>query len=215
MSEEQNQKRTSAKSTKERILQESLELFANKGYDGVSVREIARAVGVRESALYKHFKNKEDILQTLIADMRERIGEAYMLNQVPEVVEKDVAGGYRKLTEERLCEISWNLFQLFTKDAVVSNFRKLLMREQFSNPYIAQVYNQFFLEGVIARQSQTFAALMTDKYFKKADARIVALHFYGPILLLFQRYDCEPEREAEIKEMLYQHVKAFGANYSK
>ena len=215
MSEEQNQNRTSAKSTKERILQESLELFANKGYDGVSVREIARAVGVRESALYKHFKNKEDILQTLIADMRERIGEAYMLNQVPEVVEKDVAGGYRKLTEERLCEISWNLFQLFTKDAVVSNFRKLLMREQFSNPYIAQVYNQFFLEGVIARQSQTFAALMTDKYFKKADARIVALHFYGPILLLFQRYDCEPEREAEIKEMLYQHVKAFGANYSK
>lgn len=97
--------------TKEKILKEALELFAVKGYDGVSVREIAGA---------------------------------YIENQVPEAVEPDVAGGYRRLTTEKLCEISWNLFQLYTKDPVVSNIRKLLMREQFSNSIIAKKYNQFF-----------------------------------------------------------------------
>ena len=181
--------------TKEKILKEALELFAVKGYDGVSVREIAGAVGVRESALYKHFKNKEDILNNIIDATKERIAGAYIENQVPEAVEPDVAGGYRRLTTEKLCEISWNLFQLYTKDPVVSNIRKLLMREQFSNSIIAKKYNQFFLNGVVERQAQTFAALVEDGFFRKEDTKIIALQFYGPIFLLFQRYDCEPEQE--------------------
>ena len=44
--------------TKARILWEALELFSSKGYKGVSVRDIAGAVGIRESSLYNHFKGK-------------------------------------------------------------------------------------------------------------------------------------------------------------
>ncbi|GMA99961.1 TetR/AcrR family transcriptional regulator [Pelosinus sp. IPA-1] len=43
------------------ILKTSLELFAAKGYNAVSVRDIAKAAGVSEAALYKHFKGKEDM----------------------------------------------------------------------------------------------------------------------------------------------------------
>ncbi|MBP2626039.1 MAG: regulatory protein TetR [Firmicutes bacterium] len=43
------------------ILKTSLELFASKGYNAVSVRDIAKAAGVSEAALYKHFKGKEDM----------------------------------------------------------------------------------------------------------------------------------------------------------
>ena len=46
--------------TKERILNCSLDLFSKKGYSNISVRDIAREVGVRESALYKHYKNNYD-----------------------------------------------------------------------------------------------------------------------------------------------------------
>ncbi len=201
-------------STREKIIQSSLKLFAAKGYDGVSVREIARAVGVRESALYRHFKNKDDILQKVIAEIQERIAHVYVQNQVPEKVSEDVADGYRKLTTENLCDISWNLFLLYTKDPMVSNFRKLLMREQFGNENIAKLYNQFFLEGAADRQAETFKALVRDGFFIKEDPKVIALQFYGPILLLFQRYDCEPEKESEIKELFIQHVKTFGKNFS-
>ena len=57
--------------TKNKILDVSLALFAQKGFDGVSVREIAKEVGVRESALYKHYKNKEDT--------RDSIQELYLV----------------------------------------------------------------------------------------------------------------------------------------
>lgn len=47
--------------TKQRILEKSLELFASKGYDAVSVGEIAKAVGVKAPSLYNHFASKQAI----------------------------------------------------------------------------------------------------------------------------------------------------------
>ena len=85
-------------STREKIIEVSLELFAKRGFSGVSVRDIAKEVGVRESALYKHFKNKQDILDQIILEMKDRIHQAYMEQQVPEVVSQDVAKGYRDLS---------------------------------------------------------------------------------------------------------------------
>lgn len=54
---------------------------------------------------------------------------------------------------------------------------------------------------------------MEGKLFREEDPEIIALQFYGPILLLFQQYDCNPEKEDQIKDYLYKHVEAFGKNY--
>lgn len=199
--------------TKNKILDVSLALFAQKGFDGVSVREIAKEVGVRESALYKHYKNKEDILDKIVEEMILLIHKTYEQQRVPESVEIEVAEEYRNITEEKLCEMSWNIFEMFTEDSKLSNFRKLLVQEQFHNKAFAECYNKFFLEGVINSQAKTFMQLVNNGFFRKVDERIIALHFYGPILLLFQLYDCEPQKKDEIKEMLFKHVRAFGAHY--
>ncbi len=201
--------------TKERILYISLELFAQKGFSGVSVRDIASKVGVRESALYKHFKNKQDILDSIMVVMKERIESAYQENEVPEVITDDVSQAYNELSLEKLCEISWNLFSLFTKDPVVSNFRKLLMREQFCNEQAAKQYGESYLLGVVHKQGKTFAKLVEGKLFKEENPEIIALQFYGPILLLLQQYDCNPENEDQIKNYLIKHIKAFGENYRR
>lgn len=199
--------------TKEKILEVSLALFAQKGFDGVSVREIAKEVGVRESALYKHYKNKEDILDKIIEEMISSIRNGYELRHVPETLTEGVAEGYRNISEEQLCEMSWSIFKMFTEEPKLSNFRRLLMREQFHNKTFAKYYDKFFIEGVIESQAKTFLQLVDSGLFRKADERIIALHFYGPIMLLFQQYDCEPEKKDEIKEMLFKHVRAFGENY--
>ena len=52
--------------TRERILDAALELFARQGFAGTSVRQLARAVGLRESSLYNHFAGKEAIYHALI-----------------------------------------------------------------------------------------------------------------------------------------------------
>ena len=57
-----------AGSTKQRILTEAEKLFAVKGFKGTGIEEIARHVGIRKSVIYYHFKNKEQILQTILDD---------------------------------------------------------------------------------------------------------------------------------------------------
>ncbi|WP_128103997.1 TetR/AcrR family transcriptional regulator [Paenibacillus sp. DCT19] len=48
-------------SKKKDILQAAMRLFATKGVDGISVKEIGDAAGVTDAAIYKHFKNKDAV----------------------------------------------------------------------------------------------------------------------------------------------------------
>lgn len=53
------------KSTKQKIFEAAANLFSKEGYNGVSMREIAKEVGIKESSIYNHYKNKEEILSSL------------------------------------------------------------------------------------------------------------------------------------------------------
>lgn len=55
--------------TRDRILDAALDLFATQGFAGTSMRQIARAVDVRESAIYAHFANKQEMYESLFEEM--------------------------------------------------------------------------------------------------------------------------------------------------
>ena len=55
--------------TKENILITALHLFARDGYEAVSVSTIAGALGMTKGALYKHYKNKRDIFDSIVERM--------------------------------------------------------------------------------------------------------------------------------------------------
>ncbi len=66
--------------TRERLLETAIELFSDKGYNGVSLREIAGAVGITPPALYNHFPNKATLYRAAVAaafeDKAQRLLEA-------------------------------------------------------------------------------------------------------------------------------------------
>jgi len=51
--------------TKKRIFDNAIRLFTSKGYENVSMQDIAEAAGIRQSAVYNHFKSKQEILDTI------------------------------------------------------------------------------------------------------------------------------------------------------
>ena len=53
------------RNTKQKIFDVSIMLFSKQGYNGVSMRDIAKEVGIKESSIYNHYKSKEEILNSL------------------------------------------------------------------------------------------------------------------------------------------------------
>jgi AcrR family transcriptional regulator len=60
-------------SRREQILETAAELFAAKGFHGVSVGEIGRACGISGPALYKHFASKDAVLAAMLVDISQRL----------------------------------------------------------------------------------------------------------------------------------------------
>lgn len=80
--------------TEEKILNEALELFSNKGFSASSMREIAKNVDIKASSIYNHFKSKEEILLRLInyytvsQDMIKSINKQDIINNPMKTLKK-------------------------------------------------------------------------------------------------------------------------------
>ena len=70
--------------TKRRILDEALRLFSVRGYEAVTVEEIAAAVGIRAPSLYKHYRSKRDIFRGILERMEELDAENARACEMPE-----------------------------------------------------------------------------------------------------------------------------------
>ncbi len=199
--------------TKKAILEAALDLFSVYGYDGVSVKDIASAIGIKDSSLYKHYKSKQDIFETLIAEMNRRFEETVTFYKLPQ---GDVGEIYRQYGEN---DVEWlkkkveAIFLFFLDDPYAGKFRHLLMIEQYKNNEAARLFSEWFLDGALFFQSALFGRLMQEGYFRKADPFVTAAQFYGPIFLLLLRYDAMPEKRDEALGFLRLHVEEFAANY--
>jgi len=77
-------KKISAQKRRQKILKAAKELFAQKGFEGVTVKTLAQKAGVSEALLYKHFKSKEEIYATLLQEKAKDIEFYFPLNSKDE-----------------------------------------------------------------------------------------------------------------------------------
>lgn len=76
--------RVGASSRREHIVSVAAELFAQQGFAGVGMRQVAKSVGLSKSALFHHFPTKlalyTAVLLTILADLDDRLQEAWQPN---------------------------------------------------------------------------------------------------------------------------------------
>lgn len=196
--------------TKERIIDEALTLFSRKGYQGTSVKNIADEVGIKDSSLYKHFKSKQEIFDTIVQGMSNRMEKMSRELGLPE--EKDfemAAAAYGKLTTEKLQELSKRVFLFYLKDEFSARFRRMLTIEQYQNREIYEVYREIFMEASITYQSTLFGEMIRQGSFRQVNSEVMAINFYAPIFFLLNKYDQEPDKEEEALEVLERQIYEF------
>ncbi len=192
--------------TKESILTAALHLFAQDGYEAVSVSMIAGALGMTKGALYKHYKNKRDIFDSIVERMKERDYERAGEYQMPEEPAEKGTEAYRNTSLEQIGAYSKAQFRYWTEDEFSSDFRKLLTLEQYRDPEMGQLYQQYLASGPLLYMADIFGELTG----RKSEAMQLALEFFGPFFLLLSVYD-SAEDKAGVIQSADQHIDCFTA----
>lgn len=199
--------------TKQKILTASLSLFSERGFHSVSVKEIAQAVGIRDSTIYKHFISKQEIFDTIITLVSEQTQQIYRTIQMPN--REEPASEYAVMALDTLEELCYQLFMFYLQDEVVAKFRRMLTVEQYGNVEASRLFRQFFIEEPLAYEAKLFRSLQERGVFVDANPEVMALHFYSPLFLMLSRFDHREEEQEEIRSAINHHIEAFSRSYSK
>ena len=193
-------------STKETIMDAALMLFAENGYDGTSVEQIANIVGIKAPSLYKHYKGKEDILNALIDSAEERyevmFGSEKNIGKVPESREEFI-----KVTMER---ISFTM-----RDPIIRKTRMLLVQEQFRNERISEATTRHQLDGIQRMFAKIIKGMMDEGIVVKDDPKLLAVELTAPPVLQIARSDRQPQCEKECMEYIEKHLRHFCKVYMR
>ena len=193
-----------AEGTKARILEAALALFAQNGYLGTSMSDIAGQLGITKAALYKHYASKQDILDRIVERMNEMDDERAKAYEMPETAPDGFAEAYLHTPVEKIRTYSAAQFDHWTKEPFAANFRKMLTLEQYRAPELARLYQNYLAAGPVEYMAAIFRKL-TDS---DDTAMQLALEFYGPMYLLYSVYDAAEEKSG-VSSMLDAHIDRF------
>lgn len=158
--------------TKDKILKTALKLFSVKGYKATTVRDIAGAMDVKQSALYNHFKNKDEILETLANELT--------TSAIVTLFADKESLGLHKQGKSLLMSIA-TTFKLIGFDGPNEALLKLLMQEIYINERIREIYNEYFYQENVKKLSGLFFAMMQDEMIKSSDPLLLANEFFAPL----------------------------------
>ena len=203
--------------TKEKITEEALTLFAEKGYKGTSVKNIADAVGIKDASLYNHFKSKQEIFNSIVELVLTHISSLSKTLGMPQYDKQYTTASsfYEMLDLEGLKALSSEAFLFYLTDPYISKFWRIAHMEQYTNPQIYTMFRKIFMENAISYQEQLFEEMMKEGVFYQGDAKAAAISFYSPIYLLLSMYSDQPERKEEALEILDRQIEEFFRIYRK
>lgn len=190
--------------TKERILEAALKLFAQSGYSGTSMSDIAKQLGITKGALYKHYTSKQEILDSIVARMNQADSERAEEYNMPKTKTDGFEEAYLHIPIEKIRAYGTAQFDHWTKERFPSDFRKMLTLEQYRDPTLAQLYQDYLATGPIGYMAAIFRKLTSSD----ESAMQLALEFYGPIFLLYSIYDGAGDKES-VAQMLCRHIDRF------
>lgn len=203
--------------TKEKILLTALALFSREGFEATSVSMIAGELGLTKAALYKHYKNKRDIFESIVHRMRERDYENAKRFHMPEDLFADMPEAYRNTALEQVCAYTLAQFVYWTTDDFASDFRRLLSLERYKSPEMEALYQQYLGAGPLKYMEDVLSGSFSSQRTAGSIAQL-ALEFYAPVFMLINIYDSAEDKAklgAKLKEHMEAFIKRMAAGYER
>lgn len=164
-----------ARETRRDLIEAALELFAEKGFYGVSLRDIARAVGVQQATIYHHFASKEALFEAVIVDPAGEGGHC----GPPALPEFSGSAQDLPAYLERILVLTLEKFAILKER---KRFKVMLT----DGVRLAQEGKVNYFERTASLREpmlHVFASLMDRGYLRRQDPMQVGMLFIAPVLL--------------------------------
>ena len=206
------------KTTRDEILNVSLRLFSERGFDAVSTSMIAGELGITKGALYRHFANKQEIFDSIIKKMFELDEERANENRVAPTVPKKDDEAYGKTEFEDFCSYAVNQFNFWTENEFAKNFRKMITIEQFRNEKMTKLFQDVIGYGPIKYSADILAEMMETGKLNDEAAKMgpmnLAIMLFAPLQLMIQLSDGGADKN-ELKRQLKEVIKDFETRWKR
>ena len=184
-------------SNRERIFDVSIDLFSEYGYDGVSVRQIAKEVGIRESSIYNHYPSKESILDSILEYYINRM----LANDIPvEQASENLDVGFDYFYRAGLIAFTSQLI-----DEKMSKITRIILIESYHNEKIRMFMKNSIISQAVEGWIVLFDLMKSKRLIRQdCDTRQLAESFYKyGLFLLYEHYIINyPEDDEEFIENL-------------
>ncbi|MEA1891915.1 MAG: TetR/AcrR family transcriptional regulator [Campylobacterota bacterium] len=159
--------------TKQKILKVSTTLFSELGYKGASVRKIAKEVGIRESAIYNHYKSKEEIF----LEVAKGIFNSPFSTRSEDLKESAMKGKVflQNFTMQ---------YKLLVFDKNNEKMFRLLMIELFANKELREQFMSEFHDKNIKILSEAFFIMMQNSLIRSQDPMMMSYEFLSTLFYL-------------------------------
>jgi AcrR family transcriptional regulator len=162
-------------STKKVILEKSLDFFSSNGYANASIRQIAKAVGIRESAIYNHFKSKEEIFLEILSEYKSK-------KIITEIVTDKLLDDLSD-PKKFLFNFSKNIIEKWNEPAE-RKFIRLLLMEQFTKIGSVELSVTECLVELRSMCKMIFGEMTKAGVIKKVLPELLTEEFITPLFLL-------------------------------
>ena len=194
--------------TKEKIMDVALHMFSERGYEAVSIRDICGEVGIKESTLYYHFKNKKDILDSLTEKFRSYIDG--LLSHVDEITEEPAKKG-KKSDDISLQMMDSYMIDSYLFDPFCNLMLRLMMIEQFHNEEIRELYEKTLFTDPYDIQMNVFRKLAKAGAIPEKDVEWIVKETHSYMTMLTFKYLLNGDLTEKRKKAYYKEVHDFMA----
>jgi len=186
--------------TRQAILDAALDLFANKGFFGTSLRDVAAAVGVRESALYNYFAGKDALFEALL-----EAHQTSKTERLSALVEGPIADG-RGLLEQ----LAADLLKGFVEPREQKLFR-ILMSDGVRLAKVGRINLYERMSSGRTRLSDILDRLIREGWLRRVDSQVLSVAFMSPLVMWRQLHaiDADLPMIKNPRAFARQHVDQF------
>ena len=186
--------------TKEKIFDVALDLFSNKGYDSVSLREIAEEVGIKKSSIYSHYSSKEAILM----DIFDYLTNLFEYDELLNSKDLDLNANNEMLLqnpEEFYHKGSEAIKEMFSQEKNLKIWKLLFIQMHHND-----VIRKFFQDEILAKPMmfwEGFFTILKENHIirQECNPKLLAKEYYSfPIYLILEicvEYEDIPQSSLE------------------